>query len=266
MAQKLTEAAEVFDDKLDEFTVAIQEHYNLADEDFRNPADPIPESIVAVGRIVSDALEGKLGTGAIALEASRRLGGGSRVLLKLDRVPSYSFFPGQVVAFKGTNADGEHFVVEEVLEIPPLPVASASTTELRGLTQKLADGPLSVFVASGPYTTDDNLLFESLEELCKKAAEQKPDVVILCGPFLDTEHPLIASGDFDLETVDTSEGGTLEDLFKEKISPKIKLIQDSQIIIVPSVRDAVSKHVSFPQDALPKKPLDLPKVSSEFKS
>src|SRR5690606_15256682 len=47
MAQKLTEASEVFDDKLDEFALLVQEAYGLGPEDFGNP------DMVAQGRIVA---------------------------------------------------------------------------------------------------------------------------------------------------------------------------------------------------------------------
>jgi DNA polymerase alpha subunit B len=104
------------------------------------------------------------------------------------------------------------------------------------------------------------LISKLLDELCSKAAAKKPDAVILTGPFIDSEHPLVQIGDFDLEGVDGKNKGTIEDLFRERISPKIHRIKDSMVIIIPSLRDAVSKHLSFPQESLKRKPLDLPLV------
>ena len=115
-------------------------------------------------------------------------------------------------------------------------------------------------MASGPYTTNENLNFEALEELCTRAAEQKPDVVILMGPFIDSEHPLVKSGDFDLEDVDMTIDGTIDDLFREKISRQIRRIENSCVIMIPSLRDAVSKHCAFPQEELKRKALKLPPV------
>src|SRR5699024_7326972 len=122
-----------------------------------------------------------------------------------------------------------------------------------------------VMIASGPYTADDNLDFEPLKEICQKAAESYADALILMGPFLDTEHPLLASGDFDLPGSNNIDPDTvtLTTVFRHFIStPLQKLaaaVPSITIALVPSVRDAVSKHVSWPQEQLPKKELGLPK-------
>lgn len=120
MYQKLTEAAEVMDDRIDEMMAVVQEHHMLADEQFGNPSTASPAEVVAVGRIVSDSLDGKLNSASVLLEASRRMGAGARVPLKLDAVKSFSFFPGQIVAVRGVNASGAYFAVKEILDIPPL--------------------------------------------------------------------------------------------------------------------------------------------------
>jgi DNA polymerase alpha subunit B len=250
MYQKLTEASEALDERIDEFAAAIQEHYSLPDEAFGDASVASPAETVAVGRIVSDSPEGKFNASSVCLESSRMAGGGVRTPLKLDRIASFSFFPGQIVAVKGVNSSGGYFQVHEVLEPPKLPPAATSTAELAATAQK---GPVTVFIASGPYTTQDNLAFEALDELCNKAAELQPDVVILTGPFIDSAHPLVQAGDFELE----DDEGTLEDLFRQQISRKINRIKNSMVLLIPSVRDAVSKHCAFPQDRLNRKFLGL---------
>ena len=59
---------------------------------------------------------------------------------------------------------------------------------------------LSVVVACGPFTTADNLEYEPLEELLGNVASEKPDVLILVGPFVDASHPLLQEGDATLVT------------------------------------------------------------------
>ena len=258
MYQKLAEASEVQDERIDEFAQAIQEHYQIRDEELGDPSVASPSEIVAVGRIVSDSLEGRLNAQSVLLESSRMTGGGARTPLKLDAVSSFAFFPGQIVAVRGTNSSGNYFAVSQILTPPQLPVASSPPDELAETAERLEAGPVSIFIASGPYTTDDNLLFESLDAICDKAAAQQPDVVILTGPFIDSEHPLVRDGDFDLESVDETQGGTLEDLFRERISRRIRRITNSIVILIPSLRDAVSKHLAYPQEGFRKKTLDLP--------
>lgn len=264
MYQKLSEASEVHDERIDEFAAAIQEHYELTDDAFGDPAFASPAEVVAVGRIVSDSLEGKLNPSSVLLESSRMTGAGGRVPLNLDRLASFAFFPGQVVAVRGVNASGSHFQVHQVLDPPKLPPAATPTAELAATADRLAAGPLTVFVAAGPYTTQDNLEFEALDELCTRAADQRPDVVILAGPFVDSEHPLVRAGDFDLHDVDAANDGTVDDLFRERISRRIQRITHSMVLLIPSLRDAVSRHCSFPQERLKHKPLKLPDVRIFF--
>jgi DNA polymerase alpha subunit B len=91
MYQKLTEASEIQDERIDEFSAAIQEHYNIPEESFGDPSIASPTEIVAVGRIVSDSLQGRLNPSSILLESSRMTGAGARTPLKVDKSPVLPF-------------------------------------------------------------------------------------------------------------------------------------------------------------------------------
>ncbi|KAL1999223.1 hypothetical protein VTN02DRAFT_4869 [Thermoascus thermophilus] len=269
MAMRLSEASEVLDDRIDEFISIFQKQYGGEQYTFGNAASQSTSEIVAVGRIASDSLEGKLNTASLVLETSRRTGAGLRVPLKVDALPSAQFFPGQIVALRGINASGEYFSVKEVLPVPLLPPAASPPATIDSINERLGgtdtEHPLNVFIASGPYTADDNLDFEPLKELCQKVADEHADSLILMGPFLDIEHPLLASGDFDLPEVKgfDPDTATLATVFRHCVTAPLQrlvaAVPSITIILVPSVRDAVSKHVSWPQDLLPKKELGLPK-------
>lgn len=75
------------------------------------------------------------------------------------------------------------------------------------------------------------------------------------GPFIDSAHPLVATGAITQMPID---------IFREQISARLhRLVESSpstMIILVPSVRDVVSQHVAFPQAMLDKESLGLPKV------
>jgi DNA polymerase alpha subunit B len=266
MAMRLAEASEILDERIDEFMSIIQKHHSLDDSAFGNAAAQGTNEIVAVGRIASDTAEGKLNNASLVLETSRRMGAGIRVPLKIDALTlSWQFFPGQIVALRGTNASGAYFTVSEVLQIPLLPVPASSIQSIDTINERLgvstesAGQPLNIMFASGPYTADDNLDFEPLQALCSKAADEMADALVLTGPFLDIEHPLLATGDFDLPGADSD--ATLNTAFRLWISTPLQrlcsAVPSITIILVPSVRDAVSKHVSWPQDQLPKKDLGL---------
>lgn len=268
MAMRLSEASEILDDRIDEFTAIFEKKYENEDITFGSAAVQSTSEIVAVGRIASDSIEGKLNPASLVLETSRRSGAGKRVPLNVDSIPSVNFFPGQIVALLGINASGNYFSVKEVLPPPLLPPAVSSVPTIETTNERVSESgtsPLNVMIASGPYTTDDNLDFEPLKEICQKAAESYADGLILMGPFLDIEHPLLASGDFDLPESNNIDPDTvtLTTVFRHFISTQLQklaaAVPSITIALVPSVRDAVSKHVSWPQEQLPKKELGLPK-------
>lgn len=267
MSMRVNESSEVLDERIEDFMTIVQSHHKLDESAFGNAAAQSTNEIVAVGRIACDTPEGKLNQASLLLELSRKYGGGLRVPLKVDTLETYSFFPGQIVAVRGTNASGQYFQVSEVLSIPllPMPVSSSGTfdtvNERLGVSEDSTGMPLNVLFASGPYTADDNLDFEPLQALCQKATEHMVDAMILTGPFLDIEHPLLASGDFDYPGTDQDESMT--SLFRNWISSHIMKVCASvpsiTIVLVASVRDAISKHVSWPQEGLIRKDLGLPK-------
>ncbi|KAF2486215.1 DNA polymerase alpha subunit B N-terminal-domain-containing protein [Neohortaea acidophila] len=267
MAMKLSEASEILDDRIDNFTDLIQAHHQLPDHAFGNPAAQSTAEVVAVGRIACDVPNGKLNPASLCLETSRRMGAGLRVPLKLEGL-SFDFFPGKIVALRGTNVSGEYFSATEVLEMPSLPVAASTPDELDVHHARLSgDQPLRIHVASGPYTTDSDLSFAALHALLEQSEAQKSDVLILTGPFLDLEHPLVASGDFEDHLPSDAkiepDRATINDVFRILIAQPLQrlalAVPAITIIMVPSMRDVISRHVSWPQDRFSKQNLGLPK-------
>lgn len=276
MAMHLSESSEILDDRIDEFMTLIQERHKLEDADFGNAASQSTNEVVAVGRIASDSLDGKINTATLVLEASRRMGAGARTPLKMGRVSGFQFFPGQIVALKGINASGEDFTVSEILDAPLLPNAASPPATMGAHLTRLQGGPdamdtdstpapLNILLGAGPYTADDNLDFEPLHAICSQAADTYADALILTGPFLDVDHPLLATGDFDLpeEAMTEPDTATMTTVFKYLISPAFQQLSASNpnitILLIPSVRDVISKHVAWPQEPFPRPSLGLPK-------
>lgn len=281
MAMKLSEASEILDDRIDEFLQIVQEHHQLEDNAFGNPASQSTSEIIAVGRIASDSSEGRLNAASLVLETSRRTGAGLRVPLRVDNLQSYNFFPGQVVAVRGSNPAGSFFTAKELLKIPLLPPAASTPSELDMANGRLAitgdmdmddsesnTRPLSMLVASGPYTPGHVLDFAALHALMETALETRPDVLILNGPFLDIEHPSVINGDFEIpdSAIPNPDKATLKDVFRYHISQPINQLVSQHptitIIVVPSVRDAIAKHVSYPQDRLKRQEFGLPRQAT----
>lgn len=273
MSMRQSESSEVLDERIDEYTSIVQKAHGLEDSAFGNPAAQSTSEIVAVGRIACDTPESRLTAASLVLETSRRMGAGVRVPLKMDSLSSFQVFPGRIIAAKGSNASGEYFTISELLSIPFLPPAASVPTAFESINARLGGEdessstlPLNFIVSCGPYTADDNLDFEPLKEICHKAEDSGVDTLILTGPFLDIEHPLLAAGDFDVpgsKSVDpqTANMGTL---FRSWITPSLQKLASAipsiTILLVPSVRDALNRHVSWPEDMLQsRKELGIPK-------
>lgn len=45
-----------------------------------------------------------------------------------------------------------------------------------------------MLVVAGPYTTSDNLNYEPLKDLVAHIGRHRPHVVLMTGPFLDSDH------------------------------------------------------------------------------
>lgn len=272
MAMKLSEASEFLDDRIDIFTELVQKHYELEDSAFGNPAAQSTAEVVAVGRIACDTSDGKLNASSMVLETSRRMGAGMRVPLKFADNISFDVFPGKIVALRGTNVGGHSFLASEVLPLPKLPPAASRPSDIEVHNDRLvgADGetrPLNMIIASGPFTQETDLSFAPLYALLDKAEAEQADLLLLTGPFLDLEHPAVASGDFEpylpSDAKISPDQATITDVFRVLISQPIQklvaAVPTITIVLVPSLRDAISKHVAWPQDRVPKPQLGLPR-------
>ncbi|GJN89906.1 hypothetical protein Rhopal_002895-T1 [Rhodotorula paludigena] len=262
------ERSEVLDGLIDEAAQIFKEYYGI--EEFGDPGIQSQEDILVVGRLCPETDAAKMTETSTWLESSRMLGSGSRVLLKFEPdmkvrgAPPGSggmgMFPGCLVGLKGQNGGGKLFSVKEVLMMPPIDATYTAPSEILARQygtgpKELGGNPMSVIVAAGPYTVDSNLDYEPLQAMLGLVQEERPDVLILTGPFVDAEHPLITSGDVDEFPTQ---------LFRSRITTKLAhLLANSPrtaVILVPNGRDLTSQHAAFPQAPLVKEPeLGLPK-------
>jgi len=50
-------------------------------------------------------------------------------------------------------------------------------------------------VACGPFTTTDSLTYQPLIDFLEVVHKEEPHLLLLIGPLVDSENPLIAAGD-----------------------------------------------------------------------
>ncbi len=172
--------------------------------------------------------------------------------MNLSGLKGFQFFPGQIVALKGSNTSGHEFAVKEVLSFlaPQRGLAlprwrriarSFAGAGCNGLGRRAYAAERRVRLrACTPPTIISTLSL--LYALCERAADAYIDALILTGPFIDADHPLIASGDFDLpdEALAEPDTATMNTVFKYLVSSALNHLAQSNpqitILLVPSVR------------------------------
>ena len=185
-----------------------------------------------VGRVCCDSSDRQ----ELQLESSD----GSRVKLELRSVENeYSLFPGQIVKCVGANPTGYCFVAKEIdcyyfkqekeHESPSSRSPSSSPTEM--------------LVFSGPFTANDDLMYEPLDDVLHEASSSKnsASVVLLMGPFVSDEninHALASNITFKQ---------AFEQIVMKKIEAFAKQYPNKHVVLVPSVKDAFHRYCAFPQ-------------------
>jgi DNA polymerase alpha subunit B len=112
--------------------------------------------------------------------------------------------------------------------------------------------PLSIVVAAGPFTTSEDLFYVPLQAILDYCGTHKPDVLLLAGPLVDVENPLLRSGLHD---------ETFEEVHALRVEARLaEFLQrpgcTTQVVVLPSVRDA------HHQPVFPQAPLDSAEISN----
>ena len=222
---------------------------------------PSQDVVWACGRVCCDAAEGKLNKSSVMIEGSRAESSGRTTQLNLKEVNSFALFPGQIILVQGINAGGDEMVVKSIVEGVPKPLPMTAPSRLLDYhhTPMYQGGkPVSMFCAAGPYTPADDLGYRPLKDLLGKVLAEKPDVLVLLGPFVDIKQPLLASGETWLVDDDTSKKSlaSYELIFMQSIvrdclqayfnAEEVNNILPTQIILVPSLSDGHHDFV-YPQ-------------------
>lgn len=151
--------------------------------DLSHPNVPGPDPIKCVGRIFCDN-EGKLDASSTLLigtdDSKLR-----SVHLNFSRMKSFAVLPGQTIMVKGNNPRGDVLYVNELVNDITL-----NSSKHSQLTE-----PLSMVIASGPFCKKDDILYEPIHELIQYCQVNKPNILIINGPFLDSDNQIIATGE-----------------------------------------------------------------------
>jgi DNA polymerase alpha subunit B len=142
------------------------------------------------GRICCEGDSGSINASSVLLEGAN----GRRVRLDFGKADNFGVFPGQIVVLRGNNTSGESILVQEIWSDAALPMVKTPADKMATWNETdafLGGLPLSMVMASGPFTCSSDLTYKPLEDLLGHVAQQKPDVLILTGPFVDCKHRLL---------------------------------------------------------------------------
>jgi len=203
MYEQLQDTVSAMESRILAFAEALKEHLGI--EDFLPVHTATQEKGFIVGRVVCDG-EGRLNERAVLIEGSVKYSGGKRIRLELRDVPRFSLFPGQVVAAEGFNPSGHCFTATKLYTSSPAPVSQIPPANTSAQ-------PLSIVIASGPFCCSEDVDYTPLKDLLGYVEEQKADMVLLVGPFVDAEHPAVKSGALDV---------TVEYLFAEMVQSQLE--------------------------------------------
>ena len=247
MYEKLLQKTGAIDQHVDDMGALIADENDFVSE-IKNPKESSQSLVKTVGRIFSES-DMRMNDGSVMLETSRRVGGGSRVRLNLNGIAEFALFPGQVVGVEGmNNTESSDIFTATRLFQPSVP--QPESTEIRQLfrynydSKYLGGEGLKVLTASGPFALDDSVQYEPFQALMDVLKKEVPDVVILCGPFVDDRHPMALAG----KLAQFSEMDLFTQLM-EKLGEFLKFNRHSMVILVPSDKDATQPWMFFPQPA-----------------
>ncbi|KAK6930864.1 DNA polymerase alpha, subunit B, N-terminal [Dillenia turbinata] len=209
-------------------------------------------------RFMYDRIEDKFNY----LESRIKMYGTALVNSRLYEDPADPSVASQVVGIEGHNPSGHCLIASKLVDSIPLSISAdldlhpakkqTMDPEFQPTDSSPVPAELSITAAAGPFTTTDNLMFEPLMELLSYARRKPPQLLVLLGPFIDSEHPEIKKGSVDR---------SFDDIFHLEI---LRRLQDyveymgpsTHVVLVPSVRDANHDFV-FPQPAFDLHSLDL---------
>lgn len=172
-----------------------------------------------------------------------------RTEICLDRVLSYSTFPGQIVSVKGSNPTSKLFRMNALRAPSPLAAFPLSYSE-HGIT---------VFSACGPFATQHFLMnLQPLEFLLNQVKDKKPDFLILNGPFVDSRQLEQNGGLIQLQGTEYS----VDQWFRLQIDMIMETCNftDTTVLIVPSHTDVHHPFCVYPQPRYELKHESLGKV------
>lgn len=250
MYQKVSEKSLILLERIQEFGEAICHHNGLS-----SPlciSQPSLEAAIFIGKVACEG-EGHLNASSCLLEGLSHARHQRGACVKLEIPPSLtcSLFPGQIIAVEGVNNYNGILTPSKIYHegaFPPLP--QREHPNIPGFT---------MLCAAGPFSTIDTLNFDPLRSLLEVVEEERPNALLLLGPFLDSLHPQVKDCAIPGDV-------SFQEFFKSSILDPISLATTksrTKLILVPSQRDVHHPWMVYPQPPFQPPSKDLPTHSRQ---
>jgi hypothetical protein len=156
--------------------------------------------------------------------------------LDLLDVHDRALFRGQIVVVRGTNPQDRRLKVEKN------GLFTAAAPDPRLITEAVnvvRSHELHIMMAAGPFSTEEDLAYEPLQELLVQVKLKQPNVLVLIGPFVDDRHPQVASASCE------SPFSEIHQSVMDKVDEALRSlgVYAPQLLIIPSLRDVTHQCV-----------------------
>lgn len=185
---------------------------------------PSTGTVRCIGRIFSDN-DCQLDANSLLLAGADEMKIRTAIL-NVRRIDTCSLFPGEVVMVQGTNPRGHTVYVDDIF----------TEIELKPSEPPRVHEKLEFVIVAGPYTSQNDLSYEPLNDIIVYCKQHKPDVLIMLGPFLDADHKCVQDG---------SMKKTFEDFFHDLLAGMMEAIGYGHCIILLVWCHGTKLHVIF---------------------
>eukprot|EP01080_Neovahlkampfia_damariscottae_P005026 gene5026-8623_t len=227
MNNKLSRNSEELFDYFTKFGKKLSQDFKLGDY---TPIDSVSADSFFFGRILCESVTGvdRLNKNSVMFEGMGQDSNPTVVKLDLEKTSTFSLFPGQMIAVKG-NSNGSTIHVTELF--------IGKSKSVKTPTIKTS---IEIFVATGPFTHHQDLNYDPLLELITQIEKEKPNLVILIGPFVSSKNEVISSDKIDQ---------SYDDIYNFVHEKVLQISNSIQIVMIPSLDD-IEHHYVLPQPSL----------------
>lgn len=252
--KKLKPKSEILENQLEDSEYPMQKINSITN--VYNLSIPTQDDVWIHGRVFSENAGGgggKLTEHNVVLQGTYFCSNSKSVPLNLANCKEFSLFPGQIVLAHGRNPDGKRFLCNQIIEPPyisdeelkKIKIKKEETIDINDTFHSRGNSinvkpdenqDINIVVASGPYMATGSTQTPVLNQLIEVVKSKNTQVLILLGPFVDSNHDLISTGN-----IQSSYEELLQTILDD-IAQQLRHV-NIQVVIQPSLNDVTQEPI-----------------------